>query len=257
MSDYTAYDNFDDGLIQQGGLGTLDVYADMVYCLDLTSSMKPIIDKVKATALTLHNDLQNVMTTNYQRSIKQLRIKVIGFRDAYCDGSKSFEISRFYYLPEEAAEFKSFVDSLEAKGGGDIPENALEALALAMKSDWCQTIDSSIRKRHIIVMFTDACAHPLEKSKDGKDENYPDGMPEDYSELVDWWCNQGRLASGTSVEMDQIAKRLAIYAPEGSTPWTDIAEDFDSSLSCNIAPDKGGADISTEGLLKMLGETMA
>ena len=256
MSDYTKFGDFEDSY-QQGSLGTLDVYADIVYCLDLTQSMKPILDKVKATALTLHNDLQNVMSTNYQRSIKQLRIRVIGFRDAYCDGSKSFEISRFFYLPDEAAEFKSFVDKLEAKGGGDIPENSLEALALAMKSDWCQTIDATIRKRHIIVMFTDASAHDLEKSRKGTDSNYPAGMPKDYSELVDWWCGQGSLASGSCVNMDDIAKRLAIYAPEGCDPWQNISDDFNNCILNHIEADKGGADIPTAGLLKMLGETMA
>lgn len=256
MSDRFTFDNFDE-IVDQGSLGTLDVYADIVYCLDLTTSMKPIIDKVKETALTLHKDLQRVMSSNYQRTIKQLRIKVIGFRDAYCDAGKSFEISRFFFLPDEAAEFKSFVDRLEAKGGGDIPENALEALGLAIKSDWCKTIDNTIRKRHIVVMFTDAPAHPLEKSKDGKDSNYPDGMPQNYSELVDWWCSQGKLASGNCVEMDSVAKRFALYAPEGCDPWTDLAEDFDNSYTCYITPDKGGADITTDGLIKMLSETMA
>ncbi len=256
MNDNFTFDNFDD-IGSQGSLGTLDVYADIVYCLDLTSSMKPIIDKVKETALTLHDKLQHVMSTNYQRSIKQLRIKVIGFRDAYCDASKAFEISRFFYLPEEAAEFKSFVDGLEPKGGGDIPENALEALALAIKSDWCKTIDNSIRKRHIVIMFTDAPAHPLEKSKDGTDSYYPEGMPAEYVDLVDWWCSQGKLASGTCVEMDPIAKRIAVYAPESCEPWTDIADDFDNAYTCYIKPDNGGADISTEGLIKMLSETMA
>ena len=249
-------EGFDDYSPVQTALGTLDVYADIVYCIDITSSMKPIIDKVKATALTLHKDLQEVMKSNYQRTIKQLRIKVIGFRDAYCDGSRSFEESRFFELPKEASQFKSFVDGLQAKGGGDIPENSLEALAKAMQSDWCTTIDNSIRKRHIIVLFTDASAHPLEKSKNGIDDNYPNNMPESYSELIDWWCGQGALGSGHSVNMDQIAKRLALFAPEDSDPWANIADDFDSCLTNYIAPDNGGRDITTDKLLKMLGETM-
>lgn len=241
----------------QSKLGNLDVYADIVYCIDLTQSMLPIIQKVKETARTLHHDLQNRMKENYQRTIKQLRIKVIGFRDFYCDGSYALEQSRFFYLPDETAEFESFVNGLEAKGGGDIPESSLEALALAMKSDWCTTLDSSIRKRHVIVLFTDASAHPLEKAASSAKSNYPDGMPKSYSELVDWWSGQGSLDSGANVQMDQVAKRLALYAPEGSDPWTSIEEDFDSCLTNYIEPGNGGKDITTDNLLKMLGETMA
>lgn len=238
-------------------LGNLDVYADIVYCIDLTGSMHPIIQKVKETASTLHADLQRVMQENYHRTIKQLRIKIIGFRDFYCDGSFALEKSEFFYLPEEEAEFKEFVNKLEAKGGGDIPENSLEALALAMQSDWCTTIDESIRKRHIIVLFTDASAHPLEKGVDCTNPIYPENMPKSYSELLDWWSGQGSLENGTAVEMNQTAKRFALFAPEGSEPWTDISDDFDGCLTTFIEPDKGGIDITTKNLLKTLGETMA
>lgn len=265
MADEFKIEGFDDVEEQvvasdekQEALGTLDVYADIVYCIDLTASMRPIIQKVKETARTLHQDLQNVMQEKYQRSIRQLRIKVIGFRDLYCDGDYALETSRFFYLPDESSEFESFVNNLEAKGGGDIPENSLEALAMAMQSDWCTTLDSSIRKRHVIVLFTDASAHPLEKAASYAGSNYPENMPKSYQELVDWWSGQGALGSGgSSVEMDQVAKRLALYAPEGSEPWTALEDDFDNSLTSYIEPDNGGKDITTEGLLKMLGETMA
>ena len=257
MSEEFVIDGFDYAPVEQTELGALDVYADIVYCIDLTSSMKPIIDKVKSTALTLHKDLQEVMQTNYQRKIKQMRIKVIGFRDAYCDGRKSFEVSDFFYLPDEAESFKNFVDGLQPKGGGDIPENSLEALAMAMQSDWCKPIDPAIRKRHVIVLFTDAPAHPLEKSQYGIDRNYPKGMPESYSELIDWWCGQGALSKENNVNMDQIAKRLAVFAPESCPPWSDVYEDFDACIKHDVVPDRGGSDIATDNLLKMLGETMA
>lgn len=263
MSDEFKIEGFDDVDEQpvvtdekQPTLGTLDVYADIVYCIDLTASMRPIIQKVKDTARSLHQDLQNTMQNNYQRSICQLRIKVIGFRDFYCDGSYALEESRFFYLPDENAEFESFVNQLEAKGGGDIPENSLEALALAMKSDWCTTLDSSIRKRHIIVLFTDASAHPLEKAAECAGSNYPAGMPKSYSDIVSWWCGQGALEDGSAVEMDQAAKRLALFVPEASEPWTSVEDDFDNSHVVFIEPGKGGRDITTENLLKMLGETM-
>jgi hypothetical protein len=252
-----VYDyGIDDGL-QQPELGTQDVYADIVYCIDLTSSMQPIIDKVKQTALTLHSELQNVMRNNYQRSIKQLRIKVIGFRDVYVDGPKSFEVSDFFDLPYEADEFKNFVDKLEAKGGGDVPESALEACAMAMQSDWCTTIDSSIRKRHIVVLFTDATYHDLEQSENGIDRYYPPDMPDTYSELVDMWQGQGSCANGgKGCKIDPIAARLAVFAPKVEQ-WKYFSDDFSNCLVQYIEPNKGGSDIKLDDILKMLGETMA
>lgn len=256
MSKEFSFGRYGEPVVQES-LGTLDLYADIVYCIDLTSSMTPVIEKVKETARTLHYQLQKTMRENYQRNVKRLRIRIIGFRDAYCDGSKAFETSEFFNLPEETDAFESFLNSLQAKGGGDIPENSLEALALAMQSDWCKTADASIRKRHIIIMFTDAPAHELEQAKDGIDEYYPKNMPESYSELIDWWSGQGSLKNAHSVSMDGIAKRIGIFAPERCYPWDLFEADFDGCLMSYINPNEGGNDISTSKLLKMLSETMA
>lgn len=239
-------------------LDVMDTYADIVYCIDLTSSMTPIINKVKETARQLHSDLQEIMLKNYQRDIKRLRIKVIGFRDAYCDGALSFEISKFFNLPAETEDFYKFVNSLTAKGGGDVPENSLEALALAMKSDWCQTLDPNIRRRHIILLFTDAPAHKLEKSNDGIDQFYPTDMPKDYYELVNWWGQQKSDNGKVQITTDNVAKRLGVFVPEGVYPWNLMEEgDFDNSQISYINPNQGGSDISTTRILKMLSETLA
>jgi hypothetical protein len=194
------------------------------------------------------------MQTNYQRSIRQLRINVIGFRDLYCDGDYALETSRFFYLPEETSEFESFVNGLEAKGGGDIPESSLEALAKAMQVDWCRTIDDSIRKRHVIVLFTDASAHPFEKARGYTGKNYPARMPDSYSGLVDMWFNQN---AKIPVTLDQTAKRIAIFAPEGLEPWGNLSEDFNVSYFHTIDPNNGGADITTNEITIMLSETLS
>lgn len=238
-------------------LDVMDTYVDIVYCIDITKSMTPIINKVKETARSLHSELQEIMLKSYQRNISRLRVKVIGFRDAYCDADKAFERSKFFNLPEETEAFYDFVNSLSAKGGGDIPENSLEALALAMKSDWCQSFDSNIRKRHIIVLFTDAPAHKLEQSKDGTDQHYPSGMPKNYRELMDWWGKENSDRSNVHINTDIYSKRMAIFAPEGVYPWNYFGEgDFDNCRVIYIKPEQGGSDISTEGLMKTLGETL-
>ena len=228
---------------------------DIVYCIDATSSMRPCIDTIKTVSATLHEKLKLALN-DAGRTLSALRIKVIAFRDAYCDGPKAFEVSRFFDMSYETDAFMAFLNGIKAKGGGDLPESSLEALSMAMQSEWCSPIDPSIKKRHIIVLFTDASAHPLEQSADGTDKYYPILMPKTYADLIDMW---GSAAQGTCMDndakMDPTAKRLAIYAPATSEPWSHIADDMDLTSFAPIQPDRGGADISTEALLKMLSQT--
>ena len=109
---------------------------DLVICIDATGSMEHVIEEVKASALAFHEKLQAKMAV-YSKQVHQLRIKVIVFRDYWEDApDKVMVSSEFFKLPDEASAFGSFVDGIYADGGGDEPENALEALALAIRSPW-------------------------------------------------------------------------------------------------------------------------
>lgn len=215
---------------------------DIVCCIDLTSNMKSIIDKVKETVLTLHKDFQKALEDRFLSSINQLRIKVIGFRNFYCDGDQALEQSSFFRLPDETELFESYVNNLEAKGGGGLFANSLEALALAIKSDWHI---SKNRNKQVIILFTNSIAHPLEKAAENAKKNYPKGMPSSYPELVDWWY-------GAKHYINQYTKFLFVCAPEGSKPWESIEEDFDSCLFNYIEHCKGDEDNTTAVLIKAL-----
>ena len=116
------------------GQGIGDYCVDIVMCIDGTGSMSPIIDEVKNNAMTFYQKFVDAMEEN-DKDVSELRIKVIVFRDYICD-SEPMRESEFFELPRQNAEFRSFVSSIEACGGGDAPENALEAISLALKSDW-------------------------------------------------------------------------------------------------------------------------
>lgn len=151
-----------DGLFQEM-LGAsnvdIDTNVDIVFAIDATESMQPLIDKVKSLTLSFREELEKGLKEN-RRIIKNLRIKVIVFRDYYVDDKYAMEESQFFILPEEKQEFYNFVSQIKAGGGGDEPESGLEALALALRSDFVKDGD---KKRHVIVLFTDASAHPLER----------------------------------------------------------------------------------------------
>lgn len=181
---------------------------DIVFCIDVTGSMGGILDTVKANALKFYPDLQKALEEK-DKNVENLRIKVIAYRDFYCDGANAIKQSEFIDIKSDVETFNSFINNLEPDGGGDEPENGLEALALAINSDWTKDGD---RQRHIIVVYSDASTHPLEKNAGSKPSNYPQDMPTDFNELTDLWEGQ---------KMSLSAKRLLLFTPDSSA-WTDM-----------------------------------
>ena len=108
---------------------------DIVMCIDATGSMAPIIDKVKSHATSFYEDLMHVMQTK-SKAIDKLRVRVIAYRDYYYDGDESMSSSSFFELPEQKEAFFGFVNNIVAEGGGYEPECGLEAISMAIKSDW-------------------------------------------------------------------------------------------------------------------------
>lgn len=194
------------GSVGQNGLS---YNVDIVMCIDATGSMASIIDDVKRNALSFYQKFVDVMNAqDPPKSVQQLRVKVIAFRDYGVDAEPMVE-SPFFVLDEENEAFHRFVDGIEASGGGDEPENSLEALALAMKSDWVRT--GSVR-RHVIIMYTDASA--LKLGERAGQTGYPSDMPKDLAELRELW--EGQI-------MEKRAKRLLVFAPD-TEPWSDMVD---------------------------------
>jgi len=185
-------------------------HVDLVFCIDATGSMAPVMEEVKSNALRLHSEIMSALGEK-DKFVDVMRIKVIAFRDVYDDSSNAFEISDFMELPKQAKDFEAFVRALKTEGGGDEPENGLEALAMALKSDWTK---SGTKRRHVIAFWTDASAHPLEKAATAKPAGYPGDMPGSFNELTDLWEGQG---------VDVAAKRLLLFAPDAS-PWSQVQD---------------------------------
>lgn len=240
------------------GLQNIDTYMDIVFCIDVTQSMQPTINKVKGFTLSLYDSLVPFMLEKAHREVKQMRTKVIAFRDFYCDGSCSLIESEFFKLPEQNSSFKSFVNSLQAKGGGDDPENALEALALAMRTDWVKINDlSTQRARHVIVLFTDDAAHRFEQSREGTDQYYPKNMLRSYEEFIRAWQGQSALGDNRNIyAMDKRAKRLVVFAPDDLYPWNEMSEDLENAVFLPMEKGGGGIDIANEVIINTIGGTI-
>ena len=197
---------------------------DIVFCIDATAGMYPIHEEIKRNAFLFHGQLRETLIEKH-RTVNQIRLKVIFFRDVYVD-SDAFIESKFFVLPDEEDAYAAFVNNAVARGGGDEPESGLEALAKAIASDW---VNEGQRRRHIIIIFTDAPAHPLDKPERDSCVQYPSGMPKDLIELEALWRGS----------MDH-AKRLAIFAPN-AYPWNGISYEWDLAVH---SPSRAGEGCS-------------
>lgn len=200
---------------------SLEYAVDIVLCIDATGSMGPTLDNVKHSALSFPGRLAQEMAAK-GRGISSLRLKVIAFRDFGDRAEDALVETKFLSVPAELDEFERTVRSLEPTGGGDEPESGLEALALAMAADWESGLD---RRRHVIVVFTDAPAHRLGDPKQIRAHTYPRSVPATIDELFGQWGH----AQSRGALMENSAKRLLIFAPD-VFPWNDIADDWNNTL---------------------------
>ncbi|MDD3920499.1 MAG: hypothetical protein PHO41_04945 [Eubacteriales bacterium] len=192
----------------------LTYHVDMVFCIDATGSMRHVLDFVKHNAMNLHKDIMLAMSKKH-KVISQMRIRIIAFRDYIVDGEKAMMASDFFLLPQQTQQFYDCISGVTAEGGGDIPEDGMEALAYAIRSDWTR---EGIKKRHIIVLWSDAPTHPLGHGKIAP--WYPEGMAKDFEELSLWW--EDEQLGGT---MDENAKRLLMFAPD-APEWSRISSEW-------------------------------
>jgi hypothetical protein len=182
---------------------------DIALCIDGTGSMADIIGDAKRQALNFYSDFVKAMEDNGKKPGK-LRVRVIVFRDLKI--SEQMESSRFFNLPDELDLFSNEINKIEAKGGGDEPESALEALVEAINSDWVSS-QEGLKQRHVVVLWSDASAHA-------------DAI-KDFS--ANW-----------ESKMSFNSKRLVIFAPE-LNPWKELAENIDN---CAIFFSKAGEGLA-------------
>ena len=209
---------------------------DVCLCIDKTGSMRPIIDTVKRNAINLYRDILDSLEKK-GKHVSCFRIRVIWFGDYLADSTPML-MSGFLKMPDEVSRFKEYVNGIQPGGGGDDPEDGLEALAYAIRSDWVKT---GWKKRHIIAIFTDAPAHELGYGKSAA--TYPKkGMPADFVELTQMW------GSASYGEMNNNAKRLLLFAPDTSW-WYQIARAWNNVILTPASEATGLADVAYRSVI--------
>lgn len=235
--------------ITQGSYGqSMDYTVDMVFCIDATGSMEDvtgakikIINMVKQNAINFYSDFNNIMAGKGKK-VRQLRVRIVAFRDYMADGEYAMMVTDFFQLPQQAAEFEACVNSIHADGGGDIPEDGLEALAYAIKSKWTA---EGAKKRQVIVVWTDADTHNLGYGRNSR--FYPKGMPADLGELSDWWDDPGLLK--------QNEKRLVLFAPDEGN-WKYISDNWNLTWHIPSAAGNGLAEQNYSEILNLIANSV-
>ncbi len=217
----------------------LNYNVDLVFCVDTTASMAPFVNEFKATAKSLRQKFIDEYKS-CSKGVGQLRVKVITFKDFEFDRNALIE-SPFFVLCgqlDQNEDFVAYVNKIEANGGGDLSESALEALSLAIRSKWER---GGAVRRHVILMFTDAAAKPLGTTAPSFYQNYSNGMPTSFAELAETWESQ---------EMEMRAKRLLIYAPD-CEPWTNMV-DWTNTFHAVSKEGTGLPDVEMDTCIHML-----
>ena len=216
---------------------------DLAMCIDCTWSMDHILEIVQKNALTFSEDLRKKMSAK-MKNIDQLRVRLIAFRDYKADDEPML-VTDFLELPEQSSIFKDCVSCLEAIGGGDEPEDGLEALAYAIRSDWDR---QGIKRRHVIILWTDAIPHELGYGKSSK--LYPQNMARSFAELTEWWGDNQKPGF-----MNQSAKRLLMFAPDNGA-WANISSAWDNVVHFPSPAGRGLDDVSYQQILDCISNSI-
>lgn len=219
---------------------------DLVFVIDATGSMEPVIDEVKKLVNGFTERLRATMASE-RKGLQDVWVRVISFRDLGDEGSRALSASKFFELPREETSLRECVDAISASGGGDEPESGLEALWLAMRSTWRNVL----RSRHIIVVLTDASAHPL-GTHTYPSHLFQDGVraPLDLSEMKNQWG-----VYPDSGVMNSQARRLVLFAPD-ATPWHEIGEHWENTMWLPSRAGEGCTGTDLDAILRSIAKSV-
>ena len=220
---------------------------DIIFCIDGTGSMAPCIDKVKMNAKKFYMDFVDKMTNEFGSSVEELNIKIITFRDYADDGKNAMVESEWFDLTAgDEISYEKHLSGIVADGGGDDPENGLEALFFAMTSDWKANGE---KDRQVIVLFTDIDAVPLGARKGSPD--YPANMVDDDGLLKTWMCIRPDFLSQADFKLKERCKRLVMFAPAG-TVYEKMQSKYNRSQFVPVQMDAGLGDMDFDDIIKII-----
>jgi len=168
---------------------------DIVFVLDVTGSMSDNINDVKNNIIMFNDTLVN-------RGIDH-RLGMVTFLDA---------VENIYQFTDNITQFKSYVDAQYAHGGGDGPENDLQALHIA------SGLNFRPEARKVFIWITDAPYHEMDWA-----------TTLDIGTVVNTLLAHDIMVYAVGEQANRDASAFNIYNPTGGK-WFDIRGPFQDVL---------------------------
>jgi len=138
--------------------------ADVVFLIDVSGSMSPIIDALRKNIEAFVDSLSSGDANNVA-PVRDWRGKVVGYRDIEAAESEGLEWLEDHPFVRDAVALKAQLAALRAQGGGDEPESLLDALykvaTMEASAKGAQAEDANkwryrSEAARVVVVFTDA-----------------------------------------------------------------------------------------------------
>lgn len=230
----------------------LEYNIDIVFCIDLTRRMSSLLRQIEKQLDSLFERLLKRMERR-SSSPHQIRVRIIAFGNSKTDNYPLMASPFYVVFPDlQKSDLHTFVSKLHANGGGKGPNPGLDALAIAMASDWVQQGD---RHRHMIVMFTDASAHRLEDRVGEIPPIFRGHIPMSLDQMTDVWEGGGQSASGLATRLKQPARRLILFAPD-TYPWATIGDNWAQTVFLPSMLGDGLVGLDFEILIEILANSV-
>jgi len=145
---------------------------DIVFVMDITESMQPYIDAVKQNMINFANDLAS--------NNRDYRLGLVTFEDYVVSQYPDCNCEYRNKMTSDVQKFIGWVGTLHAGGGGDIPEDQLDALAYAA------TFPFRPDAQGIVILVTDAPPHVAGDGPDREgDSKYREHHPDANADVTE------------------------------------------------------------------------
>ncbi|UJR07196.1 hypothetical protein I4U23_011484 [Adineta vaga] len=153
-------------MLVNSGQPPSNMTVDICFCLDCTGSMSRWLMAAKEQMKIIIEGITKLIEKEYPSLKLKLRFAIVGYRDK--NDRPQFFTQDF---TDNISTVITFLNSLKAEGGDDLPEDVLGAL------DQCLTLKNwSNTNARFIVLITDAPGHGPELNDNLAIDKYPQGV---------------------------------------------------------------------------------
>lgn len=212
--------------------GGQEVILDIVMCIDATGSMGATLRSVQQNALSFEANLKKRLK-ELGRQVDIIRVRPIYYWDYdvnpywiswYARNPRyakfAMKKSGFLELPRQRNQFKSFVDSETATGGGNWYEAGLECFNEGLRSSWFKTTNTRQSVFPVVALWTDAPADSPNNwaniNQNYPGQPYPSNMPRSWGGLEAAWNNEKLIS--------QDNKMFVFFGNQSQNGWRQLSK---------------------------------